>query len=257
MTTPKHLPDVPQASASRNASVLIVGVGSPRGLGAALAKRFADGGYAVALAGRNEEKLRETAKALEAGGARVAVAIGDASRAPDAARFVAQAEALAPLALAVQNAGSNIPAPFLESDETHFERHWREHALSAFQLAQAALPLLLSRGAGTLVFTGASASLRGRAHFASFAAAKSGVRMLAQSLAREFGKQGIHVAHVVIDGGIEGDRLLARNPHAKDERGPDGLLQIDAIAEAYWFLHHQHRSAWTQELDLRPWAENF
>lgn len=245
------------ASNEPHASALIVGVGASQGVGAAIARRFAAGGYAVVLAGRNEGKLRDTAKELTDEGARVSIAVGDASIAEDAARFVEQAEALAPIAIAVQNAGSNLPAPFLDTDAAHFELHWREHTLSAFHLAQAALPPMLGRGTGTLVFTGASASLRGKAHFASFAAAKAGMRMLSQSLAREYGAQGIHVASVVIDGMIEGERALSRFPHLKQELGQDGMLNIEAIAEAYWFLHNQHRSAWTLEMDLRPWAENF
>jgi len=116
---------------------------------------------------------------------------------------------------------------------------------------------MLPRGRGTILFTGASGSLRGRASFAAFAAAKAGLRAVAQSMAREFGPQGLHVAHVVIDGGIGGARLLSRFPELKEERGVDGLLEIEAIAETYWQLHRQHRSAWTQELDLRPWVEKF
>ena len=115
----------------------------------------------------------------------------------------------------------------------------------------------LKNGGGSLFFTGASGSLRGKAGFAPFAAAKAAVRNLAQSIAREFGPQNIHVGHVVVDGGIEGDRLLSRVPQLKEQRGPDGSLNVDAIAESYWFLHHQQRSAWTLELDVRPWAENF
>jgi NAD(P)-dependent dehydrogenase (short-subunit alcohol dehydrogenase family) len=238
-------------------SVLVVGVGASQGLGAAIAKRFALGGYPVVIAGRSPEKLEATAAELAAAGAKVAVAVGDASSREDADRFVAAAEALAPLALAVHNASGNEPTPFLKLSEERFTRHWREHALGGFQLAQAALPVLLARGGGSLIFTGASGSLRGKANFAPFASAKAAVRNLAQSLAREFGPQNIHVGHVVIDGGIEGQRLLSRIPDLAEQRGPDGLLNIDAIAEAYWTLHHQHRSAWTQELDLRPWAENF
>lgn len=238
-------------------SVLVVGVGASQGLGAAIAKRFALGGYPVVIAGRSAEKLEATAAELAAVGAKVAVAVGDASSREDADRFVATAQALAPLALAVHNAGSNEPTPFLKLSEERFTRHWREHALGGFQVAQAALPALLARGQGSLIFTGASGSLRGKANFAPFASAKAAVRNLAQSLAREFGPQNIHVGHVVIDGGIEGQRLLSRIPDLAEQRGPDGLLNIDAIAEAYWTLHHQHRSAWTQELDLRPWAENF
>jgi NAD(P)-dependent dehydrogenase (short-subunit alcohol dehydrogenase family) len=241
----------------RQGSVLVVGVGAPRGLGAAIARRFAAGGYPVAIAGRNEAKLEESRAELAASGATVSATVGDASKAEDAERFVAAAEALAPLAVAVHNAGSNRPSPFLKLMEAEFEAHWREHALGGFQVAQAALPALLSHGGGTLVFTGASGSLRGKARFAPFAAAKAATRALGQSIAREFGPQGIHAAHVVVDGGIDGERLLSRAPGLKAERGPDGMLDIDAIADAYWTLHHQHRSAWTQELDLRPWSEAY
>ena len=171
--------------------------------------------------------------------------------------FVAVAEKLAPLAVAVHNAGSNRPAPFLKVSAESFEQHWREHALGGFHLGQAAIPVLLANGGGSLIFSGASGSLRGKANFSPFAGAKAAVRNVAQSIAREYGPQGIHVGHVVIDGGIEGERLLTLRPQLKDERGPDGMLNIDAIAEAYWTLHHQHRSAWTLELDLRPWSETF
>jgi len=238
-------------------SVLVVGVGASQGLGAAIARRFAAGGYPVLIAGRTEAKLEQTAQQIRADGGTVGIAVGDASRREDTDRFVAAAQAMAPLALAVHNAGSNQPAAFLELSEERFTRHWREHALGGFQTAQAAIPALLARGGGSLIFTGASGSLRGKARFAPFAAAKAALRALSQSLAREFGPQNIHVGHVIIDGGIEGERLLSRMPDLAEQRGPDGLLKIDAIAEAYWMLHHQQRSAWTQELDLRPWAEPF
>ena len=238
-------------------SLLVVGVGAPQGLGAAIARRFGQGGFPVAIAGRNAPKLEETRGRLQAEGITVASVVGDAADAGDARRFVAAAQALAPLAIAVHNAGGNRPAPFLEISPEHYEGHWREHALGGFHLAQAALPVLVARGGGSLVFTGASGSLRGKANFAPFAAAKAALRATSQSIAREFGPQGVHVGHVIIDGGIEGERLLSRRPQLQDERGPDGLLDIDAIAEAYWILHHQHRSAWTLELDLRPWAEKF
>jgi len=242
---------------SAQGSLLVVGVGASHGLGAAIARRFGQGGFPVVIAGRNAPKLEETRAQLQAEGITVASLVGDAAVAADAQRFVAAARDLAPLAIAVHNAGSNRPAPFLEVSAEHFEGHWREHALGGFHLAQAALPVLVARGGGSLIFTGASGSLRGKANFAPFAAAKAALRATSQSIAREFGPQGVHVGHVIIDGGIEGERLLSRRPQLKDERGPDGLLNIDAIAEAYWTLHHQHRSAWTLELDLRPWAESF
>jgi NAD(P)-dependent dehydrogenase (short-subunit alcohol dehydrogenase family) len=232
-------------------------VGAWQGLGAALARRFAAGGHPVAIAGRNVEKLEATVDQLKKSGARATAVTGDAAQAEAARRFVAEAERLAPLAVAVHNAGSNEPAPFLQVSEERFTRHWREHALGGFQVAQAAIPLLLAHGGGSLFFTGASASLRGKAQFAPFASAKAALRNLAQSIAREFGPQNIHVGHVVVDGGIAGDRLLSRNPQLRERRGGDGLLDPDAIAEAFWYLHHQQRSAWTLELDLRPWNENF
>jgi NAD(P)-dependent dehydrogenase (short-subunit alcohol dehydrogenase family) len=238
-------------------SALIVGVGSSHGLGAAIARRFASGGFAVTIAGRNKEKLQTAARDLAPAGARIESVVGDASDPEDVARFVAAAEKLGPLAVVVHNAGSNNPAPFLKVSPAQFEQHWREHALGGFHVAQAAIPVLLKSGGGSLIFTGASGSLRGKANFAPFASAKAALRNLAQSIAREYGPQNIHVGHVVVDGGIEGERLLSRLPQLKEQRGPDGLLNIDAIAEAYWVLHHQQRSAWTLELDLRPWAEPF
>jgi NAD(P)-dependent dehydrogenase (short-subunit alcohol dehydrogenase family) len=246
-----------QLREASQSSVLIVGVGASRGLGAAIARRFAKGGHPVAIAGRNELKLNATARELHEAGAKVVHIFGDAASAADAGRFVAAAERLAPLAVAVHNAGSNEPAPFLQVSEERFTRHWREHALGGFQLAQAVLPLLVAHGGGSLFFTGASASLRGKARFAPFASAKAAVRNLAQSIAREYGPQNVHVAHVVVDGGIQGERLLARAPQLAEQRGADGLLDPEAIAEAYWDMHHQHRSAWTLELDLRPWNEAF
>jgi NAD(P)-dependent dehydrogenase (short-subunit alcohol dehydrogenase family) len=238
-------------------SVLVVGVGASRGVGAAVARRFAREGHPVVIAGRNAEKLSATGAELTAAGATVAVEVGDGSLAEDARRFVAAAKALGPLDVVVHNAGSNNPAPFLKVSQERFEGHWREHTLGGFQTAQASIPVFLEQGGGTLIFTGASGSLRGKANFSPFAAAKAGVRALAQSLAREFGPQNIHVAHVVIDGGIMGERLITFAPQWVEKSGPDGMLDIDAIADTYWMLHHQHRSAWTQELDLRPWAENF
>jgi NAD(P)-dependent dehydrogenase (short-subunit alcohol dehydrogenase family) len=246
-----------QREASSQSGVLIVGVGASRGLGAAIARRFAQGGHPVTLAGRTAAKLEATAEELRKAGAQVSVVVGDAANAADARRFVAEADRLAPLQIAIHNAGGNEPAPFLKVSEESFTRHWREHALGAYQLAQAAIPVLLEHGGGSVFFTGASGSLRGKAKFAPFASAKAALRNLAQSIAREYGPQNIHVGHVVVDGGIEGDRLLARVPQLMEQRGPDGLLHPDAIAEAYWDLHHQHRSAWTLELDLRPWSENF
>src|SRR5271168_2047108 len=179
--------------------VLIVGVGASRGLGAAIARRFARGGHPVTIAGRNVPKLEATADELKKAGANISIAVGDATRAEDVRRFVAEADRAAPLHAAVHNAGGNEPAPFLKVSEESFTRHWREHALGAYQLAQAAIPILLKHGGGSLFFTGASGSLRGKARFAPFASAKAALRNLAQSIAREYGPQNIHESIIAVD----------------------------------------------------------
>lgn len=242
---------------SDRATALVVGVGASRGLGAAAARRFAREGLHVVIAGRTREKLEQVAAEIAATGGAVEAVVGDASLEADAARFIAAAEAKGPLALTLHNAGTNRRDSILELAAKDFEQLWREHCLGGFQIGREAARRMVLRGAGTILFTGASGSLRGRAGFAAFAAAKAGLRALSQSMARELGPKGIHVAHVVIDGGIDGARLLTRMPELRDQRGPDGMLSIEAIAETYWQLHRQHRSAWTQELDLRPWAEAF
>jgi NAD(P)-dependent dehydrogenase (short-subunit alcohol dehydrogenase family) len=238
-------------------SALVMGVGAAQGLGAAAARAFAAAGFAVVIAGRNPQKLQQAAASVAAVGARPQVEVGDVTRADDVARFVSAAQALAPLTVAIHNAGGNRASPFLQVQPSVFEEHWRAHAFGAFLLAQAALPGMLERGRGTLIFTGASGSLRGRANFSSFAAAKAALRMTVQSLAREFGAQGIHVAHVIIDGLIDGERARALVPDGESRFGADGMLQPDRIADTYLALHRQHRSAWTHELDLRPWTEPF
>jgi NAD(P)-dependent dehydrogenase (short-subunit alcohol dehydrogenase family) len=234
-----------------------MGAGSPRGLGAAAARAFLAEGFTVVIAGRNRSKLDETAASIAATGGDVHVEVGDVTRPEDVTRIVAAAEALGPLAVAIHNAGGNRPAPFLKVEPGVFEEHWREHALGAFLLAQAALPEMIERAAGTLIFTGATGSLRGRANFSSFASAKAAMRIMVQSLAREFAPRGIHIAHVVIDGVIDGDRARDVIPDIDNRFGADGMLKPDRIAETYVALHRQHRSAWTHELDLRPWSEPF
>ena len=182
--------------------------------------------------------------------------VGDVTDEALVRRAVAQADAAdAPLEAAVFNAGGNWPKAFLEMDAAFLDGMWRVNALAGFFFAKAALEAMLPRQRGSLIFTGASASLRGRAKFGGFAQAKAALRALAQSAAREFGPQGIHVAHVVVDGAIDGDRITAFLPGLKAQRGPDGLLDPDAIAENFWQLHCQPRSAWTHEIDVRPWVE--
>ena len=238
-------------------SALVVGVGARKGLGAATARRFSREGFDVIVAGRTAAKLDAVVDEILATGAHASAIVGDASLEADVVRFVEAAEAIAPLGVVIHNAGTNRRDQFLNLAVDDFEQLWREHCRGGFLVGRESARKMLPRGQGTILFTGASGSLRGKAGFAAFAAAKAGLRAVSQSMAREFGPKGLHVAHMIIDGGIAGDRLMSRMPERFKDAGEDGMLDIEAIADAYWFVHSQHRSAWTQELDLRPWAENF
>jgi len=235
----------------------IAGVGASAGLGAALVRRFAQGGLKVALTGRSPERLQALAAEIQADGGEAVVLPGDVSIGAEAERLGGTVEALGPLRAAIFNAGNAVRGTALEITPEQFEAAWRGSAYAGFLFARAALPLLLAAGSASLLVTGATASIRGRGPFTAFAAAKAALRSLAQSLAREYGPLGVHVAHIVIDGGINGERLRRNAPERVAQAGSDGLLQPEAIAEAYWQLHRQHRSAWTHELDLRPYKEPF
>jgi NAD(P)-dependent dehydrogenase (short-subunit alcohol dehydrogenase family) len=226
-------------------------------LGAAVARRFAAGGVIVALTGRNAERVDAIAAAIGSSGGQARALPGDVSSVDDVNRLIVDAAALGPLHVAVFNAGNAVRGTPLELTPEQFETTWRGSTYAGYLFARAALPRLIAAGGGSLLFTGATASLRGRGPFVAFAAAKAGLRSVAQSFAREYGPQGVHVAHVVIDGGIDGERLRTNAPQHAAEAGTDGLLHPDAIAETYWQLHQQHRSAWTHELDLRPYKETF
>jgi NAD(P)-dependent dehydrogenase (short-subunit alcohol dehydrogenase family) len=253
------------SSSLSNPVAWIAGVGASAGLGAALGRRFAREGYTVVLTGRTAQRVEAVVAEIRAAGGHAHAAAGDVTNEQDLARIAQQLRGYGTLRGAVFNAGNAVRAPTLELTVEQFESAWRTNVLGGFLFARAALPLLLevpdattaATGAGSLLFTGATASLRGRPPFAAFASAKAGLRSLAQSLAREFGPRGVHVAHVVIDGGIDGERLRSAAPQRAESAGADGLLQPDAIAESYWQLHNQARSAWTHELDLRPWRESF
>ena len=235
-------------------SAFVVGVGALRGLGAATARRFARGGLRVVCVGRTAEKLDRVVEAIRQEGGDADAQVADVTQEADVVSLFARREA--PVAV-VFNAGINRRIPFRDVTAAQFEEFWRVCCFGGFLVGREAARQMLPNGGGTVIFTGASASLRGKDGFAQFAAAKAGLRMVAQSMAREFGPEGLHVAHAVIDGGIDGERLRSRMPTIAEERGPDGLLDIDAIAETYWQIHNQPRSAWTQEIDLRPWRESF
>lgn len=241
-------------------TAIVVGVGALEGVGAAVTRRFAREGYHVFAAGRTQAKLDAVAAAVAQDGAGSAEPIvADATS--EEAVVALFARAFTPAAgkaipdVVVFNAGDNRPVPFRDITPAQFEAFWRIGCYAGFVVGRQAAKHLVPLGRGTIIFTGASGSLRGKQNFAHFAAAKAGLRMIAQSMAREFGPQGIHVAHTIIDGGIDGARLNTAAPGLKDMRGENGMLQVEPIADAYWQLHKQHPSAWSQELELRPFKE--
>ncbi|MDB6141374.1 MAG: putative dehydrogenase [Pseudomonas sp.] len=237
--------------------VWITGVGAVAGLGAALARRFADGGYQVAVSGRSLDKLQAVVADIEERGGRAIALPGDAGNEADILADVQRINELGSLKVAIFNVGNSVASPTLELSAELFEQTWRASTFGGFLFAREATRVLLNNGGGTLLFTGATASLRGKPPYAAFAAAKAGLRSLSQTFAREFGPHNVHVAHVVIDGGIDGDRIRNLAPKWLEKLGEDGSLRLEDIAEAYWYLHSQPRSAWTQELDLRPFKEAF
>jgi len=230
-------------------TAVVVGVGP--GLGVALVTAFADEGYIVFAAARRADSLDQL-EGLIADGKVVAVNCDTTVPQQVDALFAAAAEHGA-LRVTVFNAGAFAPGNVVDSDPDEFERCWRVGCFGGFLVGRAAARLMLSDKQGTIIFTGATASLRGGAGFANLAAPKFALRALAQSMSRELGPQGIHVAHVIIDGQIH----VARYEDLLAERGPDSLLEPAAIADSYVNLHRQPRNAWSQEIELRPWVEKF
>jgi NAD(P)-dependent dehydrogenase (short-subunit alcohol dehydrogenase family) len=241
--------------------VVVVGVGAEDGLGAALCRRYAANDRHVLVAGRSLEKVESVAAAIRRTGGRATAYAVDATREDDVIRLFDAAmtsdEDGGPADLVTHNVGRNQKIDFRQMEVSTFEEFWRLNTLSGFLVGREAARRFAPLGRGSIFFTGASGSLRGMPGFAHFGASKAGLRMIAQSMAREFGPRGIHVAHVVVDGAIEGDRVRSLFPGVFEQLGENGALNTEAIAETYWQLYLQHPSAWTQELDLRPFKENF
>lgn len=238
-------------------AAIVVGVGTQSGLGAALARRFAREDLCVVLVGRTLERLELVATDIRANGGKARVAVADVTNEDEVTALFNTLEAPETLELVVYNVGSNVMVPSLEMHAADFEDMWRQNALGGFLIGRQAIRTMLPCKRGSVIYTGATASLRARPGFLAFASAKAALRAVAQGFAREFGPQGIHVAHVVIDGVIRGDYARERFAGFVKAKGSDGLLELDDIAETYWTLHQQPRSAWTHELDLRPFKEAF
>ena len=242
---------------NRNGKAVVV-VGAGDATGGAIARRFAREGYAVVATRRSADKLRPLEDRIRAEGG---VAHGWACDARDEQAvidlFARVEREVAPIEVVVFNIGANVRFPIAEMTVRVYRKVWEMAALAGFLTGREAARVMQPRERGTILFTGATASLRGAAGFAAFAGAKHALRALAQSMARELGPRGIHVAHIVIDGAIDTAFIAENFPQRYALKSQAGILDPEAIAESYWQLHLQPRSAWTHELDLRPWMESF
>ena len=235
-------------------AIIVIGAGDA--LGGAIAKRFAREGYAAVIVRRHADHLEPLAAAIrEAGGEAYPFGL-DARKEEDMVGLFARVEAeIAPVEVCVFNIGANVRFPIAETTARVFFKVWEMACFSGFLAGREAAKAMTPRGRGTILFTGATASVRGRDGFAAFASAKHGLRALAQSMARELGPKGVHVAHTIIDGAIDTAWIAENFPDRHALKSQDGILDPEHIADAYWALHVQPRDAWTHELDLRPWME--
>jgi len=244
----------------RNASCAVVGAGDY--IGAAIARRFAAEGFLTFAGRRNGEKLQPLKDEIGRSGGRLEARTLDARSEEAVAAFIAEADAAAPLEVCIFNVGGNVRFPLLETTERVFRKVWEMCCYAGFLTGREAAKAMLARGRGTIILTGATASVRGGSGYAAFSAGKAGLRALGQSMARELGPQNIHVAHLIIDAGVDtefvrGRIAAARGAEAAANIPPDVLMNPASIAETYWMLHNQPRDAWTHELDLRPFGETW
>ena len=244
----------------RNATAAVVGAGDF--IGSAIAKRFAREGYTVFAGRRNADKLETLKSSIEKDGGSCIARGLDARKEEDVVEFLRAADSTAPLEVCVFNPGANVNFPILETTERVFRKVWEMACYGGFLVGREAARLMLPRGQGTILFTGATASVRGGIGYTAFASAKFGLRAVAQSMARELGPKNIHVAHLLIDAGVDTafvrERIKARGGEAALENlADDQLMNPESIANAYWFLHTQPRDGWTFELDIRPFMEKW
>ena len=235
---------------------IVIGVGPVQGLGAQLCRRFAGLGLHVFVAGRTREKLDKVVSMIEADGNRASAHVADAANEADVIRLFDEAAAAGPLSVGIYNAGNNTPGRIVDMEASYFENSWRTGCYGGFLFARETVKRMRGSG-GTLLFTGASASLRGRAGFGAFNSSKGALRNLAQALAKECGPENIHVGHVIIDGAINGEKIRTRWPDYAEKLGDEGMIGIVGIVDAYEYLYKQPASAWTFEVDLRTSIENW
>src|ERR1700751_1741095 len=242
----------------RNATAAVIGAGDY--IGAEIAKKFAAEGFDVFAGRRNGEKLEPLVKEVEASGGTIFGRSLDARKEDEVAAFLNDADKHAPLEVTIFNVGANVNFPILETTDRVFRKVWEMACWAGFLAGRESARLMLPRGNGSIFFTGATASLRGGSGYAAFASAKFGLRAVAQSMARELGPKNIHVAHLIIDSGVDTEwvrqrRVEALGPNALDN--PDLLMPPASVAGAYWQLYPQPKSAWTFELEIRPFGEKW
>ncbi|KJH78302.1 SDR family oxidoreductase [Pseudomonas gregormendelii] len=236
--------------------VLVVGAGDATG--GAIAKRFAQEGFIACVTRRSADKLQPLVDAIKASGAQAHGFSCDARKEEEVVALIEQIESqIGPIEAFVFNIGANVPCSILEETARKYFKIWEMACFSGFLNGREVAKRMAQRQRGTILFTGATAGLRGAAGFAAFAGAKHGIRALAQSMARELGPMNIHVAHVVVDGAIDTDFIRENFPEKYATKDQDGILNPEHIADNYWYLHSQPRDAWTFELDLRPWNERW
>ena len=243
-----------------NKVALIIGAGDATG--GAIARRFAREGYTACVTRRSLDKLQPLLERIRADGGTAHGFASDARREEEVVALVEQIEStIGPIEVLVFNIGANVPCSILEETARKYFKIWELACLGGFLSGREVAKRMVAREGlahkGTIIFTGATAGLRGGANFAAFAGAKHALRALAQSMARELGPRGIHVAHVVVDGSIDTAFIRENFPQRYALKEQDGILNPDHIADNYWMLHQQPRDAWTHELDLRPWLEKF
>ncbi len=228
--------------------------------GGAIARRFAAEGFDAVITRRprNLDQLETLAEQIRSDGGRAHAFGVDARNEDEVVAFVEQVEReIGPIEVAVYNIGGNVRFSILETTSRVYYKVWEMCCFGGFLLGREAAKHMLPRGRGTILFTGATASIRGGDGYAAFAGGKAALRALAQAMARELGPKGIHIAHIVIDGAIDTAWIAERFPDRHKLKEQDGILNPDDIAENYWQLHRQPRTAWTHELDIRPWIESF
>jgi NAD(P)-dependent dehydrogenase (short-subunit alcohol dehydrogenase family) len=237
-------------------AALVIGAGDATG--GAIARRFAREGFTACVTRRNADKLAPLVARIESEGGKARAVGSDARKEEEMVALVETIEReVGPIEVAVFNIGANVRFSIAETTARVYFKVWEMACFAGFLMGREMAKVMVPRGRGTILFTGATASVRGSSGFAAFSGAKHGLRALAQSMARELGPQGIHVAHTVIDGAIDTEFIRSTFPERYALKERDGILNPEAISEAYWQLHLQHRSAWTHELDLRPWLEPF